>query len=166
MSRPILFVDIDGCLNTRPGSLDRDKVDLVLKIQQRTGCLTVLSSDWRLFQLKKAQISNEIQFESETPLLSVLPGEDSAIRRQNEICRWMWRNHARFENIAIIDDMPMPDRLVQGRQILTDPNVGLTPDQAEAAILLLLNWSPAIAPAGPLPQFQRPQAIPEPEDSY
>lgn len=45
--RRVLFLDVDGVLNTRPGSLDEDKLELLRHLIVMSGASVVVSSSWR-----------------------------------------------------------------------------------------------------------------------
>lgn len=52
----ILFLDVDHVLNTRVGSLDGDKLDLLRTIVEHTGCKIVISSTCRKSGAKMTQL--------------------------------------------------------------------------------------------------------------
>lgn len=93
---PLLFLDVDGVLNTRPGSLDADKLDLVRRLVAETGCLQVLSSSWRLIERQKARICAEL------PIWGVTP-EIGAWSRGDEVRAFLEAFPAN-QRFAILDD--------------------------------------------------------------
>lgn len=102
---PVLFLDVDGVLNTRPGSLDRDKLDLLREIIAVTGCLVCLSSSWRLNERQHSRISHEIPIWNTTPQIKSVESLDwsSGEHRRHEILAFL-SNHRYIDRIAILDD--------------------------------------------------------------
>lgn len=142
----LLFLDVDGVLNTRPGSLDEDRLERLAQIIRKTDCRVVLSSAWRLNDRQLLRIETEFakysggqSFYGETPDLSkVAEGKfSSAQLKAVEIASYCLG--AGFESnkvkIVILDD-ERPERS-KFDWLKTDPAQGLTPEIAEEAIRIL-----------------------------
>lgn len=106
----VLFLDIDGVVNSREMLLKEEKLygipktlgiyqelaDLVIDIVKQTGAKIVLSSYWRGTERLEQQIVNTIgTFYDRTPYLGTIRGK--------EIQAWL-DNHAGIEAYAILDD--------------------------------------------------------------
>jgi hypothetical protein len=132
-SPPLLFLDVDGVLNTRPGSLDRDKLDLVRWIVAQTGCRIVLSSSWRLVERQRARICAEL------PIWRVTP-EIGTWERGKEVRAFLDGN-PEVQRFAILDDYAHGwEHSIRPYLVLTDGRVGLHSLLAAAAAQIL-GWS-------------------------
>ena len=104
----LLFLDVDGVLNsqdyivshrTERYPIDPQKVSLVNEIQQKTGCLIVISSLWRWSQKSLDALRNSgIDYYGITPY-----GKMSGFRGQ-DIEYYCNQVSNRIERIAILDD--------------------------------------------------------------
>lgn len=133
----ILFLDVDGVLNTRPGSLDSDKVELLVRIVKETECRIVLSSSWRtvppmLQRLTGTLGCRGIRILDRTPELVSKPlawGFTQAAPRREEIDAWLKKQRLlsdfSFRSYAILDDMDYADNGT-GRFVQTNGHEGLT----------------------------------------
>lgn len=118
-SPPILFLDVDGVLNARPGSLDRDKLDLVLSLVAETGCQIVLTSSWRLIPRQLARICAELPISGVTPEIGMW-------ERGKEVRAFLGQN-AENQRFAILDDMQsIFEHRMRPWLVLTNSEVGLT----------------------------------------
>ncbi len=140
----ILFLDVDGVLNTRPGSLDDDKLDLLGHIVTKTGCKVVISSSWRTVNRMKVRLyralwHHGIEVYSETPELAdqvVAWGFAQAVPRHREIRAWLNRQEVKGNEITgycILDDDPKADDGT-GRYVRTVMEVGLDKVHAQTVI--------------------------------
>lgn len=136
----ILFLDVDGVLNTRPGSLDSDKLDLVRWIVTQTGCRIVLSSSWRLVERQRARICAEL------PIWRVTP-EIGTWERGNEVRAFLGLYAGNYQSFAILDDYPDGWGWLEPFLVLTDERVGLTPEKAADVVRLLNDSSSATSGA-------------------
>ena len=107
---PVLFLDVDGVLNTKATyeSLKRGEAPLCLhcvarlhRIVAETQCRIVLSSEWRGVpslerQLSRAGIFHRAHKDRRTPFLP-------ALGRGHEIAQWLSR-HQEVKRFAIVDD--------------------------------------------------------------
>lgn len=152
MSAPVLFLDIDGVLNSADcwsrlrGSrhkIDREKVALLNEVVAVTGCRIVVSSTWRIGIgqgkggcrdiLRSYGLKARFKRDWRTPEMR---DDDMAVPvRGNEIADWLQRNGS--PAYAIVDDdsdmLPsQKDRFVQ-----TTFQSGLQREHADRLIALL-----------------------------
>lgn len=133
----ILFLDIDGVLNTRPGSLDEDKLELLQDIVQNTGIRIVISSSWRKYSHMMDRLYAidwlEEAIVGHTPdLAREVNGLWHSPRRAEETLEWLKANKP--VKYVILDDWPMQE--LSDRHVQTDPNIGLTEELAAKVIRL------------------------------
>ena len=153
MTQPILFVDIDGVLNSErffakqskrgitifhdnAHLFDPDAVALLNRIITATNCLVVVSSSWRVFWsledilrwMRQAGYAGQIH--GKTPVI------DGGDRRHLEIERWLYLNDAQETPHVAIDDDPGPPGNVQW--VVTTYAEGLTAAKAAEAVGFLL----------------------------
>jgi hypothetical protein len=151
----VLFLDIDGVLNSRDwmtrrvrsplfgrlpdwqkmaeDCIDPDAVERLNRIVEETGCVVVLSSTWRKSEplplmtrmLRYRGFRHEVW--AATP--------DVARERRVEIQHWLDQAGLTADCCAIVDDDHDADIL--GRFVQTDWERGLTDDDADALIGLL-----------------------------
>lgn len=134
----VIFLDVDGVLNTRPGSLDAAKLQLLTQIVQETGAQIVLSSTWRKHQhlknrLQSALSARALKLYSSTPVLEYEEyGLMRARPRGEEIRAWLDEN-PHVSQFVILDDDP---NMVTLKPLLvqTQSDTGLTPDLARECI--------------------------------
>lgn len=143
----ILFLDIDGCLNTesflwgvlsRTTHTDEDMIDpfhveQLNRIVRETDCDVVLSSAWRVDGIDKVQGWLKLRG-FEYKLLDVTPGPLGYANRTEEILAWLANNKA--SNFCVVDDCPMGE-VLREHFVWCDPNTGLTPARASLAIEIL-----------------------------
>ena len=130
----VVFLDIDGVLNTRPGSLDGDKLDLVHEIRKATCCDIVLSSSWRKDSRQMGRIRAELHIDAMTPILDRQEGGLwTAPPRWQEIDAWLHRN-PQVTRLAIVDDDKDAGTGFGEAFFQIDPNTGLTPTIAKEII--------------------------------
>lgn len=165
-STPTLFLDIDGVINSqgyldklgkgpRPDprlSLDPSAILHVNRVVEETGCRVVLSSDWRreprnpgwrlTGRYLRARGATFDLFGG-TPVLTDVQRQErfgaewsgNYTPRGWEI-QWWIDEHPDTGSIAIVDDCADMAHL-QGRCVVTDWDVGITDEDAEALIRLL-----------------------------
>lgn len=114
MSKKILFLDVDGVLNSRDTTnfktlwpVDPYMVFMVGKIQLDTGCDIVLSSSWRHHPdgVKVVEDQLKIKLLGKTPTLGTKRGADGKdITRGEEIRKWLKDNGHEDATYAILDD--------------------------------------------------------------
>jgi hypothetical protein len=135
----ILFLDIDGVLNSERTSLafggyphdfsphDLGKFDpvalaLVRKLCDKTGAQVVLSTSWRI-----CFTCDQVEGGLGIPVVGATPDLGSDYSRADEIAHWLAANPNVVE-FAIVDDLPIdfaePDH--QARFVQTNPDNGLS----------------------------------------
>lgn len=136
---PILFLDVDGVLNSNSSGLEHDKCMLLKRIVDESGCKVVISSTWRTFssgRRKLIRLAEDIGMEiiSWTPDLRSRSLMSNAVRG-DEIQAWL-NGHPEVERFVILDDdddmAHLKDHLVQ-----TWFENGLTEEKANEAIYKL-----------------------------
>jgi hypothetical protein len=136
---PVLFLDVDGVLNqcaiTAQG-LIREKVELLSQIVQRTGCVLVISSTWRLSEDHRKRLilmanCYKMTILDWTPDLQTDQNKWDPPSRGEEIQAWLEKNPS--DTFVILDDeRDMGDLLPFA--VFTESNTGLTPEIAEEVI--------------------------------
>jgi hypothetical protein len=167
MSYPVIFLDIDGVLNSidfskrtehkwpdwpkwPDGQIDRDAVAHLNRLITATGAKIVISSSWRKMldpeELAKVLARNGCIGEviDETPDFFKLefwerPTPDGRFVRGDEIQAWL-DEHPEVEAFVIFDDDSDMGHLVD-RLIQTDCQTGLLAEHVERAIALLTSSS-------------------------
>lgn len=144
MNMKVLFLDIDGVLNT-PKLLKKfgyDYIDpiltaLVARIVNETKAEIVLSSTWRIEDKNKklveeALAQHYLEIYDSTPVITRQGGWESAgwVERREEIQAWLDEN--RVAKFAIIDDWD--DASIEGSFFKTNEDIGLTVSIAEKII--------------------------------
>lgn len=163
--RKIIFLDIDGVLNTKwwysqmDRNTHRDKygyafdpqaVANLRKIVEETGADIVISSSWKCMGLSQMEdmwkdrnlpgiiigitpnsVSDELLIDADIDSMELFH------IRGEEIKEWLKKHGKRVCNYVIIDDM---DNMLPGQQshfVQTNPEMGITEDDAEKAIAIL-----------------------------
>jgi hypothetical protein len=142
---PILFLDVDHVLNTRPGSLDGDKLNILSGIVSACRCEIVLSSSWRKMPRQRDRLEAELarrgmQIYDDTPVLETeWRGLIHAQPRWREIEAWWERcRDLAGEAWVILDDEPDFGPYAD-HHVRTESDVGLTEQIAEEVIRRLGN---------------------------
>ena len=144
--KPILFLDIDGVLNSRhQRGMESDKVGLLKRILDTTGAEVVLSSTWRRQRDNLKRVIQMLycighEMISATPVLDGRDFPPFGPTRGDEIRAWLTEEHffdRVFEreqrNVVILDDdQDMGD--LRPFCVFTDSDIGLTPELAEEVI--------------------------------
>jgi len=146
---PLIFLDVDGVLNTRNGSLDADKLDLLRGVIQATSAHVVISSTWRHTEHQMARLRPELEkrgiaIVGKTPDASYRNPDEPfwvASTRATEILQWLGE-HREYTNFVILDDAPFTQ--LKGWLVQTKSDVGLTPEHCEEIIRRL---NPAKSPS-------------------
>lgn len=148
----ILFLDIDGVLNSRPyinkvGRGDAIDPRCVLQLNEvirRTGCKVVVSSAWRVLHTWTELLSilqdhgvNTAEFISKTPCRF-----HDFLCRDDEILEWIQNNGPTDLIWAVVDDEASGMDKVKHRMVKTEfwdkgQGCGLTPAKAEELIAIL-----------------------------
>ena len=149
---PILFLDIDGVMNTLDGIVSNKSnaifttsaVAGLRRIVTETDCAIVISSSWREDQmgnLKDTLIGHGLELVVDsiigsTPLLN----PDDYPIREDEIGCWL-HHSGHYGRIAIVDDEPMLGELTPWHVRIGD-SVGLDESAALWAVRLLTTGIP------------------------
>lgn len=148
MNNSIIFLDIDGVLNSTSFAMknpvigllgmDLEAVQILVKIVKETGCKLVISSTWRKLGLG---VGSDFRQElaktdpSGTVLRAVIgatPVLGGDFRRGNEIQKWIDKNSFHGKFVILDDDSDMEH--LKGYLVQTDNYVGLTLDDANEVI--------------------------------
>lgn len=165
MMRKVIFLDIDGVLNTKwwytqmDSNTHKDKygyafdpkaVANLKRIIEETGADIVISSSWKCFGLSQMEdMWNERNLPGK--IIDITPNSVSdelllnadidSIEmfhiRGEEIKEWLSKHGKRISNYVIIDDMDnmLPEQ--QSYFVQTNPEVGITKEDSEKAINIL-----------------------------
>ena len=163
--RKIIFLDIDGVLNTKEWhsrmtkdtpkdeygyAFDPVTVKNLAHIIDKTGADIVISSSWKFYGVAKLRKMWEIRNLPGT-ILDITPNTISdemllnanleefqlGVCRGNEIKEWLSRHKGEVSNYVIIDDFDdmLPEQ--EDHVVLTDTLIGITEFDAEKAIAIL-----------------------------
>lgn len=163
--RKIIFLDIDGVLNTKEWhsrmtkdtskdeygyAFDPVTVKNLAHIIDKTGADIVISSSWKFYGVAKLRKMWEIRNLPGT-ILDITPNTISdemllnanleefqlGVCRGNEIKEWLSRHKHEVSNYVIIDDFDdmLPEQ--EDHAVLTDSLIGITGSDAEKAIMIL-----------------------------
>lgn len=134
-----LFLDVDGVLNARPGSLDSDKLNLLRHIVSETRCSLVLSSTWRKVEHQKKRLIHALAQRGlllfgETPVLEQeVRGLIHVRPRWEEIQTWLRELPVHHHEYVILDDEPDFGPL-HAHHVKTESHIGLTDEIAREVI--------------------------------
>eukprot|EP00927_Polykrikos_kofoidii_P030965 TRINITY_DN26630_c0_g1_i1.p1 TRINITY_DN26630_c0_g1~~TRINITY_DN26630_c0_g1_i1.p1 ORF type:complete len:302 (+),score=37.51 TRINITY_DN26630_c0_g1_i1:52-957(+) len=162
LNRRVIFLDIDGVLNglwgkkTLPfASFDESCMSRLKLLLERSGASIVLSTPWR----KHLSYLNDVfanygllgnvspRSGPERPIHSQMrtPAFADPRRRDFEIVRWLAMNQKELgvDSWVVLDSMnllcfPETQEMLEGRVVCTDPCVGLTDEDVEKALKILL----------------------------
>lgn len=143
----IIFLDFDGVITTAKSgyAIDPEKVDLLLKIIEKTDAKIVVSSSWR-----RATVEATKEYLSETAFVDYIVGVTRkfdvytgerygylSVPRGMEIKFWLDTTEENIESYVILDDET--DMLIDQEPyfILTDMYLGLSEEDVEKAIKIL-----------------------------
>lgn len=165
MSR-VLFLDIDGVLNSNfwndnhqreisDGTLiDEEKVNILAVLVKRTGAKIILHSGWRFWfdsELKPLRTESErlveifaqegMSIDGVTPDLTteeIRKTKKFSLVKADEILMWL-NAHEGVAEWVVLDDLDLHNYEVERHQVKTNPEIGLTVEDIEKALTLLLN---------------------------
>lgn len=150
----IIFLDIDGVMNTVPPQrpIEPEKVRLLARIVQATGAKLVLHSGWRVWFSSDMQPLREESaelvrlFAAEGLTLSGMTPDltDEEIRRTKkfslvkarEILAWL-AAHPGVQRWLVLDDLDLHNDVVADHQLTPISSLGLTENDIPAAIRML-----------------------------
>jgi hypothetical protein len=160
MERPIVFLDIDGVLNSKQWyaqaafrkderssqpstdrsllerSIDPTCIQRLNRLLQHAGAVVIVSSSWR----KKHQLSEIVSIIEARgfcgEVIGVTPSDDGTLSRGGEIATWLKTNVPRGVAYVAVDDEAatgLPPEVV----VVTSMDTGLTDEDVERAIRIL-----------------------------
>ncbi|QFJ55082.1 HAD domain-containing protein [Pseudobutyrivibrio xylanivorans] len=160
----VIFLDVDGVLNSKfwdnehqreisEGKyVDVDSVKLFSKLVKKTDAKVILHSGWRFwFDDKMKPNRAEARFftdvlEKEGILISgvtpdltteeIRKAKKFSLVKADEILQWLKDNPT--DNWLVIDDLDLHNSEITSHQVKTDAEVGLTENDVEKALDLLL----------------------------
>ena len=165
--RKIIFLDIDGVLNTQDWhsrmtkdtprdefgwAFDPVAVENLGHVVKETGASIVISSSWKFLGLAKLREMWKIRnlpgtilditpntVSDEVLLNANLDEMELGVCRGNEIKEWLSKHKGEVSNYVIIDDFDdmLPEQ--EDHVVLTDTLIGITEFDAEKAITILNN---------------------------
>jgi len=162
----VLFLDIDGVLNTDHRNISPDLCAKVERVLDETGAVIVLSSAWR--NLIKAEMGTPEHYNearallvgngmterlfqsiiSQTPNLTVWDESEGVSllvggergHRAREVTYWLenWHHKVEISAWAVVDDMGLwVDGLPAGHTVITSGRTGITDADADELIRIL-----------------------------
>ena len=151
-NRKILFLDIDGVLNSDAFAdymLEEDNVDIfnedmlderaiiqLKKIIMATDAEIVLSSSWRWYKDTRDKVHRQLQAK-DIDFVDTTPLEiDTAMSRGMEIKAWL-EEHPEVERFVILDDDDLRIQEYVPYHVKTTFRYGLTREKAAEAIQIL-----------------------------
>ena len=146
MKNKIIFLDIDGVLNTRDWVekknpwVDENKVSLLASLCDITGAKIVLSTSWREILLEPDVIGEESAFFKAVQLfkeynLEILGMTPKLETREQEIMAYITSNNIR--SWVVFDDK---DLKIQNL-VRTDNTIGLTVEDCKKGMSILCTFS-------------------------
>lgn len=159
----IIFLDIDGVLNANMAKdsqkkelsdgklIDDDKVKLLGQLVEKTSAAIVLHSGWKYWfneditplrdeaeNLVNKLAATGLKLHDITPDLAtdeIKKTKKFSLVKAKEILQWIDNNPV--NKWIVIDDLDLHNDLVAKHQIKTDPTLGLTQSDIDAAIKML-----------------------------
>ena len=150
----LVFLDIDGCLNTaaqcrdgmkspcRCHPIDPGLMANLTHILVETGARCILTSAWRYRIANQSGIEGfEFRLRThgfpEGKLFDYTVRDEKVSGRGNQIERWLENNDYRGPYVVIDDMAPHLESMDIHPLVTTDPDVGLTREDVEKAIRIL-----------------------------
>jgi len=152
----VIFLDVDGVLNSEP-FLDKNKTETidrnnVMKLKEAvdiTNAVIVMSSGWRLlFNDNMLPESGDSQYLydilckfgiklfEKTPDFStdeIRINKTFSLVKALEILAWL-DAHDQVENYVVLDDLDLNNGIIHAHQVRTNPQLGLTEEDAARII--------------------------------
>lgn len=139
----VIFLDIDGVMNTSDSwslplnqQILDEKVMLLKQIVDKTDAKIAISSSWRSFN-RHMDVVNEKFSKYDLYVYSITPRLGGNNQRGDEIRRWL-ENNPKFDSFVILDDDSDMREYTKTHLIKTDYNIGLTQEQVDKAISILI----------------------------
>ena len=164
LNRNVIFLDVDGVLNSKfwdnehqreisEGKyVDVDSVKLFSKLVKKTDAKVILHSGWRFWfddEMKpnraEAKFFVDVMKKEGVFISGVTPdltteeirkAKKFSLVKADEILQWLKDNPT--DNWLVIDDLDLHNSEIASHQIKTDAEVGLTENDVEKALNLLL----------------------------
>jgi hypothetical protein len=161
----VIFLDIDGVINSNfwfeshqkeisDGTLiDKEKIELVARIVNKTGAVLVMHSGWRFWFdntmqpiRKEAQNLIDLLLDCGLSIYSMTPDlTTEEIRKAkmfskvkaSEIFLWLKQN-PNIDKWIVLDDIDLHNDELAIRQVQTNAEIGITENDVDKAIELLL----------------------------
>ncbi len=155
----VIFLDIDGVLNTEESwdnneneIIDRNNVKIFKSVIDQTGAVVVMSSGWRLWFDENmmpedgySQYLYDILCEFNIKLFGKTPDFSTAeIRtrktfshvKAKEIIAWL-NEHETVDKYIVLDDLDLKNEEINSHLVRTNPQFGITEDDAQRIIEML-----------------------------
>ncbi|SFN97186.1 Broad specificity phosphatase PhoE [Pseudobutyrivibrio sp. UC1225] len=164
LNRNVIFLDVDGVLNSKfwdnehqreisEGKyVDVDSVKLFSKLVKKTNAKVILHSGWRFWfddEMKpnraEAKFFADVMEKEGVFISGVTPdltteeirkAKKFSLVKAGEILQWLKDNPT--DNWLVIDDLDLQNSEIASHQVKTDAEVGLTENDVEKALNLLL----------------------------
>lgn len=161
----VIFLDVDGVLNSNfwvednqkeiseDTLIEKEKVELLRQIVCETGASIVMHSGWRFWfdenlkpKRKEAKQFLTILQNHELKIFSVTQDfateeirktKKFSLVKAKEILAWI-EMHPEIEKWLVIDDLDLNNGEVERHQLKTDSTIGLTEEDVEIAIKMLI----------------------------
>lgn len=152
----VIFLDIDGVLNsrsydqkrdwTKQTAIDESRLPLVKEIVDRTGALIVLSSSWRTdWERNEGACAPSGQYINDTfkkfglKIFDKTPYDSPRADRCDEVRAWLEAQGSAVTAYAILDDYGFGWKEFSDKLVKTNPHFGLGLEQGhvEKAVALL-----------------------------
>ena len=116
--------------------IDPTMVSYLNTIIEATGANVVLSTAWRKI-FSRAEITGILKFHGfKGTIIDITPITFSYMPRDQEISRWL-ANNPDITTFVILDDLSIAGENHPSNFVNTDPDIGLTQEEAEKAIAIL-----------------------------
>jgi len=132
-SSPILFLDVDGVLNTESSvkrnrfALEDNLLSRLGEVIKKTGCKIVLSSTWRLHQPCMDVLFERLRQHGLDSVIIDVTRDIKGAHRTDEIISWLQQN-GHIQHWIAVDDMDLqkmcPVRFT-GHTVVTDYGKGV-----------------------------------------
>lgn len=155
----VIFLDIDGVINSEEflknnenEMIDRNNVDILKNIIDKTGAVIVMSSGWKLWfdddmmpKDGEAQYLYDILCEAKIKLFGKTPDfSTEEIRtkktfshvKAREIIAWL-SEHEEANKYVVLDDLDLKNEEINSHLVRTNAQVGITEDDAKRVIEMI-----------------------------
>lgn len=150
----VIFLDVDGVLNTVPPAppIDPEKIHLLAQLVHATGASLILHSGWRVWfdgsmqplreesrQFVHLLAAEGLTLSGMTPDLTteeIRRSKRFSLVKASEILSWL-EQHPHVQRWCVLDDLDLHNDVVAAHQARPDANVGLTAVDINAAMAIL-----------------------------